>query len=226
MNKHIKSFIVAAVLFALPAVANAGIPWGTVVNVTGATPTATTFTSAPVVIDTLSTTQTSLTISGGTAGSFYTLIVMQDGTGSRTFTPPTNVSAASFFNGGVLPTVPSAANAYTVWVLQAVGATPTYQLVNAFDNLPLNNTFVSTQATLGTAVANGVTQSQGSVVIPGVTLATVPICQAQTTPATWQTGIALDAICGTNFCQCQEVNPTAATITPATVTLNIRITNP
>ena len=172
-------------------------------------------------------TQTSLTISGGTAGGYYTVVIMQDGTGSRTFTAPTNVVADTANGIASIPAPPSAANAYTAWVLKATGTTPTYLLEGVYDNVSLNNVFATTTTTAGTAITGGTTQSVGSVVVPGVTVASIAVCAPQTTPASWQTGIFMNAITGTNFVQCQIVDPVGVTtVTPTAVTVNIRVMTP
>src|SRR5271168_2219767 len=165
--KFIKSlaFTIAFAL-ALPLAAFAKVPWGAQSNGTGQSPVCTSFSTDPVCVVTLSTTQASVTISGGTAGSFYTLVWMENGTGGYPITLPTNLTAATSY--GTLPSaIPTAANNWSVWVVQAVGATPTYQLVSTYDELPLNDVFTSTVATLGTAVTTGTYQLQPSVIVPG-----------------------------------------------------------
>jgi len=227
MNKTIKSLILSIALLAAPSAALAKVPWGAVgAASTGASPVCTTFSTDPVCVVTLSTTTASITISGGTAGGFYTLILNQNGTGGYSAVLPTNVTAAASLNGGVIPAIPTAANGYTVWVLEAVGATPTYTLLNAYDNVNLNDVYTNTITTPTTALTTATVLALPTIIVPGVTVASGCLCQGQTQPATWQTGLQLTCLPETSAVQCIEMNPSATTITPSAIVVNVRLTNP
>jgi len=81
-----------------------------------------------------------------------------------------------------------------------------------------------TITTNGTAVAAGTAQAQPTVTFTGLT--TSSRCVATVSgalPATWQTGIALLCAVTANTATVSEVNGTAASITPASVTLNVAV---
>lgn len=215
MNKIKSLFISAVLVLGLSTSALANLPWGTVQNVTGTTPSPTSFTSAPVLIDLMTGTTTMGALSGGTAGGFYTVILLQDGTGSRAFTPPTNLTG--------LPATPAAvstANGYAAYVVELIGTN--YVVQAEYDNTPLNDVFKSTFTSAGTAVAPVTAQIQASVVIPGLTVANTCLCEAQTTGATW-VATSLSCLPNTNYAQCVELNPSAATLTPTATTVNVVI---
>ena len=229
--KTLKAILCTIVMsLVLPLAAEAKIPWGAISSVTSSTtPTCASFSTDPVCIIASGANIATLTVSGGTAPNNYTLIIVQDGTGSRTLAWPTNITAASSFNGGVLPTITTAANSYSAIVLQAVGATPVYQVVGEYDNPNLSSEYVQTITSAGTAVAlNAMAAAAASPVIassiaPGVVSTSQCTCTADTLPATWQTGVFLTCLPTTNYATCEIVNPTAATITPAAVVVTVHI---
>src|SRR5216684_6128551 len=87
-----KTFKSLALIFALTlglaGRSFAAVPWGTAtttpLQVSGATPTCTYTATALACIENMSANVTSITLAGMTAGVQYTLVLMQDGTGSRT----------------------------------------------------------------------------------------------------------------------------------------------
>lgn len=217
--KSFKTTILALAALAIsvaPALAN--VPWGTTAPVqqASATPTCTYTATALACIDKMGADVTALTLAGMTAGTYYTMVWMQDGTGSRalTQTPITGAPALS--------TAESAANGYAVWIIKATSASAA-TFVADYDNTPLLSTWTSTQASNGTAVAPGAIQAQPTIVAPGMAVSNECVCQAQTLPATWQTGIVIACLPLTNAVQCIEENPTAGTITPTAVTVNVRL---
>jgi len=228
MNRFFKTIaaLLFGISFALPAMAavpaNPQVPWGTISVQTpsAGAATCTTFATAPVCILNLTGNLSSLTISGtpATAGGAYaTLIFMQDGTGSRTFTAPTNLTTSTSIP--TLPAIPSTANQFTVWVVQKVGSN--YQVVGTYDNLNLSGTFLTTQTSNGTAVDHIAAQAQPTIVVPGMSASSTCLCQAQTLPSTWLTGITLTCLPETNAVQCVEINASGATITPTVITLTV-----
>lgn len=213
--KTIKNLLLSiALLFVLVVPARADLPWGTVGNVTGSTPSPTSFTSAPVIIDLMTANTTMGALSGGTAGSFYTVILLQDGTGSRTFTAPSNLKNLP----ASTPAAVTTANGYVAYVVTPSGSN--YNVVGEYDNPSLVNVFKSTFTSAGSAVAPVTAQTQASVVIPGLTVANTCVCEAQSTGATW-VATSLSCLPNTNFAQCVELNPSAATLTPTATTVNI-----
>lgn len=208
--------LAALAISAAPALAN--VPWGSTAPVqqASATPTCTYTATALACIDKMGADVTALTLAGMTAGTYYTMVWMQDGTGSRALTQ-TPISGAP-----ALSTAESAANGYAVWIIKATSASAA-TFVADYDNVPLFTSWTSTQASNGTAVAPGAIQAQPTIVVPGMAASNECVCQAQTLPATWQTGIVIACLPATNAVQCVEENPTAGTITPATVTVNIRL---
>lgn len=201
----------------------AALPWGSTapLQVSGATPTCTYTSTALACIENMTAPVTSVTLAGMTAGTSYTLVLMQDGTGSRTLTQ------ASVTGAPALTTAESAANGYAVWLITATSASAA-TFVSDYSNVSLADVFQETTASLGTAITGGTTQSQGSVVVPGVTVASVAVCQPQTyTGTNWVSGMFVTALTGTNFVQCNVVNPVGtATITPTAVSVNVRILKP
>ena len=220
--KTIKNLLLSiTLLFAFTATANAAIPWGTTQQVTGSTPSPTSFSSAPVIIDLMTGNTTMGSLSGGTAGGFYTIILEQDGTGSRTFTPPTNFTGLP----ASTPAAVTTANGYVVYIVQAVGAN--YNVVSEYDNVNLADSYKVALATAGTTVAPNATQAQTAQYAPGVATTTACVCDPATYPATWQVGIFTECVPTTNTITCQVVNPDPTnTHTPAAVSLNIRILQP
>lgn len=233
MNKLFKTIaaLVVGIGLSIPAMAavpgNPVVPWGAIaVPTSTASPVANSyvcpsFASDPVCIINMTSNVASLTVSGTPStpgGAYATIIFQQDGTGSRTLALPTNITTSTSIP--TLPAIPSAANTFTVWVLQKVGSN--YQVVGTYDNLNLSGTFITTQTSNGTAVAPGAAQVQPTVVVPGMTASSTCSCQAQTLPATWLSGIVLSCLPETNAVQCVEINPNgSATITPTVNTLNI-----
>lgn len=217
--KTIRNLILSiALVFAFSVQASANVPWGTVSNLTGATPSPTSFTSAPVIIDLMTANTTMGALSGGTAGGFYTVILLQDGTGARTFTPPSNLTGLP----ASTPAAVTTANGYTAYVVELIGTN--YVVQGEYDNVSLASTFKTTFSSAGTAVAPVTAQTQASVVIPGLTVANTCICEAQTTGSTW-VATSLSCLPNTNFAQCVELNPSAATLTPTVATINVSIEN-
>lgn len=76
--------------------------------------------------------------------------------------------------------------------------------------------------TAGSPVGPGVAQAQSGVTVTGCKTTSVAFWSLPNAPdATWQTGISVLLVVGTNVVTPYLVNPTAATITPVTQTLNI-----
>jgi hypothetical protein len=223
--KTIKSLIVTlGLMIGLASFANAApiippnfnVPWGTSSAIASAAPTCTSFATQPVCILNMTANISALTLSGDSGAALNhsaTLIFMQDGTGSRTLT------VASTILSGTLPAITTAANSYSVWVVQGTAAP--YTVVASYDNLPLPG-FATTQTSNGTAVAPGAAQAQPTVIVPGMTASNTCTCQAQTLPATWTSGITLACLPQTNAIQCEEINASGGTITPTPITLSIR----
>ncbi len=212
---------VAAVYAAVPWPSGASIP-SNVQNVTGSTPSPAAFptsTNVPgVIIDLMTGNTTMGALTGGITGNYETLIIEQDGSGSRTFTGPSTLK-------GMPSTIPTAANSYTVCKLYYDGTnynvTPTGV---CFDNLPLTNLYANVQSSAGTAIAPNATQAQTTLSVPGANANTPCSCTPQTYPATWQVGIATQCVPGTNTVICQVVNgdPTN-THTPTAISLSVRL---
>ena len=221
--KALKSLALSLVLIAgLSISAFAAIPWGTTgapLEVSGATPTCTYTATALACIENMTANVTSVTLAGMTAGQYYSIIFLQDATGSRTLTQASITQASG---GPVIPAIPSTAATYTAWVILATSASAA-TFVAAYDNTPLFKQFVIAQTTNGTAVAGGTMQAQPTIVVPGMTAANLCVCGPQTLPATWQTGVVAACLPETNAIQCEEINVTAATITPTAVSVNLRL---
>ena len=211
--------LVFALGFSAPAWAN--LPWGSTapLEVSGATPTCTYTSTALACIEDMTANVTSVTLAGMTAGTYYTIVFMQDGTGSRTLTQASITQATG---GLAVPAIPSTANQYTAWIIKATSASAA-TFVQNYDNVSLLPFFTATQTTNGTAVAPGAYQLQPTIVVPGMIAGSLCLYQAQTLPSTWQTGIIAGCLSLTNAVQGAELNPTAATITPAAVSANLRI---
>lgn len=218
MKTYIKTLFLAALMaLGLSAPALAGVPWGTTapLQVSGATPTCTFTATALACIENMTANVTSVTLAGMTVGTYYTVALMQDGTGSRTLVQ-TSITGAPALTAGE-----STANSYAVWIVQATSATIA-AFVTDYSNVSLADTFISFTTSAGSAVATGVTQAQTAIVAPGASASTPCSCQAQTLPATWQTGIILQCLPATNTLTCEETNPTAGTITPAAITMTAK----
>lgn len=78
--------------------------------------------------------------------------------------------------------------------------------------------------TNGTAVGPGASQAQATVTVTGCLTTSVAAWSLPNVPdVTWQTGIAVMLVVGTNAVTPYLINPTAATITPVTQTLNLGV---
>lgn len=217
--KAIRSLLLALGFVAfLAAPSLAALPWGTTspLQVSGATPTCTYTATALACIENMTANVTSITLAGMTAGTVYTLVLMQDGTGSRT------LAQASVTGAPALTTAESAANGYAIWTIMATSASAaTFVADNS--NGGLFDSYTATLTSPGTALTTGVMLSQGSSIVPGMSASNNCQCVAQTLPATWQTGIVLGCLPATNLVTCEAFNPTAGTITPVAISLNVRI---
>jgi len=217
--KRIASIVLGLALFAAPAFA--GIPWGTTgapLEQASATPTCTYTATALACIDKMGADVTSLTLAGMTAGDYYTMIWMQDGTGSRALTQTAITGAPA------LASDESAANGYAVWVIKATSASKA-SFVADYDNAPLFDVWTGATTTAGTAIAAGAMQAGTAVVIPGIASTNSCSCGTSTYPASWQTGILPVCVPITNAASCNLVNvgPANATVTPTAISLQIRI---
>lgn len=217
MNKLIKTLIVAIGLTLIASSARAAVPWGTTgpLQVSGATPTCTYTATSLACVENMTANVTSITLAGMTAGVNYTLVLQQDGTGSRT------LAQASISGAPALAAAESTANAYTVWTINATSASAA-TFVAAYSNAPLFDVYKAQFTTSGAVNAAGTTVSQGTAVFPGLTVNSECVCQPQTTPATWQTGVVIGCLPATNLATCQTSNASAGSITPAAVTMNVR----
>lgn len=220
---YIKALLIATAL-ALISVAPAGaaLPWGAPGNVTvanaevsGATPTCTYSSTLFTCIEDMTANVTSVTLAGMTAGTYYTLVFMQDGTGSRTLTQTS-------ITGGSLATGTTAANKYDVWVIKATSATAATFIAD-YPNAPLWDVWNMAQAGNGTSVANATVQSQPTVVVPGMTANNSCSCVFTNPDANFAKGMSMGCTPLTNAVTCQEVNATAATATPTAGTIAVRI---
>lgn len=225
---------IASLFIALGAsdVSYARIPWNSTVTTIIPSAGAGTCTLPAVCIFDLTGNLSSLTLSGGTSGQTFSLIFVQDSNGGRTFTPPSNLKAGPFISA--LPSIPSATNAWTSWVVQFDGVN--YNLVGAYDNVPIFDVYTNTYMSLGTAVSSNTEQLQIktpstiSVVFPGMTLTSTCWCipgldptqNPHNLPPTWQTGVHTVCIPDINSATCGIVNPTSTPRTPVGDLLNIR----
>lgn len=211
-----------ALVFGLSSLSWAALPWSTSdpLEVSGATPTCTYTSTALACIENMTAPVTALTLAGMTAGTYYTLIWMQDGTGSRALTQASITQATG---GPAIPAITTAANSYQAWVIKATSATAA-TFVASYDNVSLAPFWTATQASNGTAITGGTIQAQPTVVVPGMSVSHTCTCQAQTQPASWNTAVTLSCLPLTNALQCiEQANNGAVTITPTAVTINIRI---
>lgn len=223
--KTLKSIALSlALVLGLSAPSWAALPWGSTapLEVSGATPTCTYTSTALACIENMTANVSSVTLAGMTAGTYYTLIFMQDATGSRTLTQASITQATG---GPALPTILATAANYQAWVIKATSATAA-TFVASYDNPSLAPFFTATLTSAGTAVAPGAMQAQTTLPLPGMSVASVCLCEAQTLPATWQTGVILGCLPLANSATCEIFNPTAGTITPTAVTVNVRMINP
>ncbi len=225
--------IISALILLMARSSFAAIPWNATVTTVTPSAGAGTCTLPAVCIFNLTGDLTSLTLSGGSAGSSYSLIFVQDATGGRSFTVPTNLKGGPFV-GTPLPSIPSTANAWTVWVIFFDGVN--YMLQGAYDGLLIFDEYANTYQSLGTLIATRSLErevrapSTVSVIFPGMTPTStcwcVPELDPGTTPhslpTTWQTGIQSMCIPDTNSVTCALQNPTAISITPVSDLLNIR----
>jgi hypothetical protein len=140
-------------------------------------------------------------------------------TGAWLIPPPasTTLSSSPTLATVIGNIVPNAAGVYNV----TDASTADSLIRNGWLSIPaFGGTYTVT--TNGTAVAGGAMQAQPTVSMTGLTVSNVCICEAQTLPATWQTGVVLGCLPGSGAAICEIFNPTAATITPAAVVLNVR----
>lgn len=225
-----KRLITAIAAFALLALsfapAHAALPWGAPGNVTvansevsGATPTCTYSSTLFVCIEDMTANVTSLTLAGMTAGTYYTLIWMQDGTGSRTLTQSAITQATG---GPAVPAIPSAANKYTAWVILATSATAATFVAN-YDNSPLWDSWNMTVAGAGTTVTAATIQAQTTVVAPGMTANNNCTAVFSNPDANYNKGLTMGCVPGTNSVVANIINPTAANATPTAGNILIRI---
>lgn len=223
MNKIKTAFLSLALLAASVAPSLAALPWsagagtGAPLQVSGATPTCTYTATALACIEDMTANVTSVTLAGMTAGSYYTLIFMQDGTGSRTLTQTS-------ITGGSLATGTTGANQYDVWLIKATSASAA-TFVQDYPNAPLFDTWTNGAGTAGTAVAaagTAITQAIPTVVIPGLAASNDCSCNPQ---AIAGTNVALHTRCvpATNAATCYWQNESAASVTATTATFNVRI---
>lgn len=207
---------------ALPSLA--GIPWsagagtGAPLQVSGATPTCTYTSTALACIENMTANVTSITLAGMTAGTYYSIILMQDGTGSRT------LAQTAITGAPALSTAESAANGYAVWTIKATSASAA-TFIQDYANAPLFDVWTNGAGTAGTAVAaagTAITQAIPTVVIPGMSASNVCSCNTQ---AIGGTNVALHTRCipATNAAECVWQNESAASVTATTATFNVRI---
>lgn len=207
-----------AVFTAAPALA--AVPWGSTGPVQQAsnTPTCTYTATALACIDKMGGNVTSLTLAGMTAGTYYTMIWMQDGTGSRT------LAQTAITGAPALSTAESAANGYAVWKIKATSASAA-TFIEDYDNAALFDSWLDTTTTnTGQVVAPGAAaQAAPTIVAPGMAATNHCTVSAEAIPSTWQAGIVLDCIPQTNAIQLEFINPSAATITATATAVNVRI---
>lgn len=227
-NKLIKALIPLGFLVGIAAVvlstsaARAAMPWGTIYNQATASPVCTSFASAPVCIIDMTANIGGISISGDpgtTLNHNATLILQQDGTGSRTVVGPTNLVDAN----GVATTLPSptstAANKYTAYSLHYNTTTSKYQVTGQYDNYPLTNfEFSTTQSFAAATIGPTAAVAQATIVAPGMTTSSTCLC----VPNQATNPIQFSCIPQTNAIQCQAQNMTGGTITATTATLNVR----
>jgi hypothetical protein len=222
--KTLKTLILSialAVGTAMPALA--AIPWGSTapLEVSGATPTCTYTATALACIEDMTANVTAVTLAGMTAGTTYTIIFMQDGTGSRTLA----ASGGGSITGApsLITTTETGANKYAVWIIKATSASAA-TFVADYPNAPLWDTFMATLTTAGTAITTKATQTQTAIVVPGMSTANSCYWTPQTAvDSTWAGTAIAQCIPATNSVNIALTNPTATTATPSATVLNIRI---
>lgn len=216
MNRFKAGLLAFVAALALSTPSWAAFPWSTSdpLEVSGATPTCTYTSTAFFCIENMTANVTSVTLAGMTAGKYYAIAFVQDGTGSRTLTQTS-------ITGGV--TIPATANQWTVWVIKATSASAATFVQNS-DNAPLWDTWVTAQATGdGSPVANTASETPATMVVPGMTAAHRCSAVVSNPDANIRKGIVTTCVPGTNLVSVVETNPTAATITPTAATENIGI---
>lgn len=228
MKRTLISILASAVLtLALWSPAHAAIPWstgagtGAPLQVTSTTPTCTYTATALACISLMSGNTTSLTLAGMTAKTYYTIIFVQDGTGSRTLTQSSITQATG---GPALPAITTGANTYSVWVIQATSASAATFVAN-YDNTPLWDTWTTGAGIAGTGVAVAGTTTVSalpSIVVPGMAATNVCFCTEQAVVGV-NTALTTQCIPGTNFVQCNWKNASAASVTATAATFNVRI---
>lgn len=214
--KAIRSLLLALGFVAfLAAPSLAALPWGTTgpLQVTGATPTCTYTATALACIESMTANVTSITLAGMTAGTVYTLVLMQDGTGSRT------LAQASVTGAPALTTAESAANGYAIWTIVATSASAaTFVADNS--NGGLWDSFVQSQAiNTVTAAATATTAGAPTIVFPGMSATHSCTC----TPTTVTVGgVPMVCVGTTNVATCEFANAGAATPSEASITAIVR----
>lgn len=214
------AFALLALPFARPA--HAAFPWGSSDpnEVSGATPTCTYSATSFFCIENMTANVTSVTLAGMTAGTYYAIAFVQDGTGSRTLAQTSITQATS---GPAVPAIPSAANKWTVWYILATSASAA-TFVQNYDNVPLWDTFIAQQTGDGSPVANTASETPtAALVVPGMTANNRCSAEYANPDANIKKGVFIRCIPSTNSIQAVETNPTAATITPTAATINVRI---
>jgi hypothetical protein len=200
----------------------AAVPWGTAGNVTvansevtGNTPTCTYSSTLFVCISSMTGNVTSLTLAGMTAGTYYTFIPVQDGTGSRTLTQTS-------ITGGALAAGTTGANQWDVWVIKATSATAAtfvtdYPNGNLFDSWNMTTTLAANPVTAATY------QTVTAIVAPGVTASNGCTCTYSAPDANFLKGMVMSCGTGTNAITCYAINPTATAATPSAGVVVVRI---
>lgn len=204
----------------------AAVPWGAPGNVTvansevsGATPTCTYSSTLLTCIEDMTANVTSVTLAGMTAGTYYTIMFVQDGTGSRTLTQASITQATG---GPALPAIPSTANTYTAWIIKATSASAA-TFVQNYDNVMLWDTWNMLQVGAGTTVTAATIQAQTAIVAPGMTANNNCSCVFSNPDANFNKGLTMGCVPATNSVTCNEVNPTAANATPTAGNIIVRI---
>jgi hypothetical protein len=216
---------IVASLIGIFRYAQASVPWGAVnVAAPTASPTGNTypcasFSSDPVCIVDMTTNVANLVLSGGTSGGNYTLVFMQDGTGGRTLTVPSNLVSGT--TGVALPAIPSGANTYTVWTVQENSA-GNYVVQGTFDNMNLSDVFSNTVTAPTSAITTAANLALTSVVLPGISTSNGCLCLPETWGTNEQKGISVQCIPTTNAATCQMTNASATTITLDAIVLQVR----
>ncbi len=228
MKQRIISFVaVLALLGALSARSFAAIPWaagagtGAPLQQTSTTPTCTYTATALACISLMTGNTSALTLAGMTAGTYYSIIFVQDGTGTRTLTQ-SSITAAT--GGPAVPAITTAVNSYSVWVIKATSASAATFVAN-YDNAPLWDTWTNGAGIAGTGVAVAGTTTVAaipSVVIPGMTASDVCFCTEQAVVGV-NTALTTQCSPNTNYVQCNWKNASAASVTATAATFNVRI---